>query len=127
MRPVLPDSNVWISWLVNDAGADRFSDILSDDSAVVVPAVIIYEVTRWLLAHNRAAVAQRAREAMEQMQLVPLDGNLASRAARVAIEHKLAMADAIILATALEHDAELWTQDSDFAGRPGVRLFEKRV
>jgi predicted nucleic acid-binding protein len=125
MSSVLPDSNVWISWLVNDPGSNRFSAVFADDSSVVVPTVIVYEVTRWLLVNNRAAVARRARERMERMQLVPLDGNLASRAAKIACEHRLAMADAMILATALEFDAEVWTQDVDFADVPGVRRFER--
>jgi predicted nucleic acid-binding protein len=35
------------------------------------------------------------------------------------------MADAMILATAREYDAEVWTQDVDFADVPGVRKFER--
>ncbi len=39
----------------------------------------------------------------------------------ISLETKLALADSIILATAHAHDAELWTQDSDFEGLEGVR------
>ena len=46
--------------------------------------------------------------------LVELDDRLALEAAELSIETKLALADSIILATAHAHDAELWTQDSDF-------------
>jgi len=36
------------------------------------------------------------------------------------------MADAIIYATALEHQATLWTQDDDFAGLSHVRYYPKK-
>ncbi len=37
----------------------------------------------------------------------------------------LPMADASILATACSEEAELWTQDADLEGLPGVRCFPK--
>ena len=40
-------------------------------------------------------------------------------------QHKLATADAIVLATAQRHGAELLTCDSHFKGLPGVVLFAK--
>ena len=46
---------------------------------------------------------------------------LALEAAELSIETKLALADGIMLATAHAHDADLWTQDSDFEGLEGVR------
>ena len=125
MSPIVPDSNIWISWLLNDLGSERFSGLFAEDNQVIVPGVVVYEVTRWLLVRGRIAIARQARERMERMMLVPLDGNLASRAALVAAEHRLALADAMILATAREYDAEVWTQDVDFANVPGVRRFER--
>ena len=53
--------------------------------------------------------------------MVDLDDQLALEAAELSIETKLALADSVILATAYAHDAELWTQDSDFEGLEGVR------
>jgi predicted nucleic acid-binding protein len=50
-----------------------------------------------------------------------LDNQLALEAAELSVDAKLALADSIILATARAHDAELWTQDSDFDGMDGVR------
>jgi predicted nucleic acid-binding protein len=35
------------------------------------------------------------------------------------------MADAIILATAQEYDAVIWTQDADFKDIEGVKYFPK--
>jgi len=41
------------------------------------------------------------------------------------MEQKLAMVDSLILATALIHHAELWTQDADFSAIDAVRYFKK--
>jgi predicted nucleic acid-binding protein len=42
------------------------------------------------------------------------------------LEHNLPMADSIILATAKEFDATLWTQDADFKNINGVKYFSKK-
>ena len=62
---------------------------------------------------------------MQQGREVPLSSALALEAARLAHELHLAMADAVILATAQGTGATLWTQDVDFAGIEGVRYFAK--
>jgi predicted nucleic acid-binding protein len=57
---------------------------------------------------------------LAQGQVVALDADLAVAAARIASAHKLAMADAVILATARHCTATLWTQDPHFRGMDGV-------
>ncbi|MFQ5506925.1 MAG: PIN domain-containing protein [Planctomycetota bacterium] len=47
---------------------------------------------------------------------------MALEAADMALEHGLAMADAIICATAARHDAEIVTGDVDFDGLRRVTL-----
>jgi predicted nucleic acid-binding protein len=63
---------------------------------------------------------------MEQGTVVDLDRATALEAARLSIEHRIAMADSVMLATARRHKATLWTQDADFDGLPGTRYFAKR-
>lgn len=63
---------------------------------------------------------------MREGQGVPLDHGLAVAAAALGLEAHLAMADSIILATARVFGAELWTQDADFEGMPGVKYQKKR-
>lgn len=47
---------------------------------------------------------------------------------QLSIEHGcLPMADGIILATAREYNATVWTQDSDFKNIPGVKIFPKEM
>jgi predicted nuclease of predicted toxin-antitoxin system len=49
----------------------------------------------------------------------------ATPAATLGIRHQLAMADALIYATARHQSATLWTQDADFKDLPHVRYFSE--
>jgi toxin FitB len=92
---------------------------------MIVPTITIYEVNRWYLARNRKDEAQLVTSVMAALPVIELTASLASTAASLARQHQLAMADSIILASARSLEAELWTQDKDFAGLPDVRLFER--
>jgi predicted nucleic acid-binding protein len=60
---------------------------------------------------------------MQKTRVVPLNDELSLIAADLSLEHKLPMADSIILATARE--AEIITSDADFEGVPGVTFIPK--
>lgn len=62
---------------------------------------------------------------MRKARIADLDSDLALRASILGRTHQLALADAVIYATAREHEAELWTQDVHFKDLPGVRYFPK--
>ena len=47
-------------------------------------------------------------------------------ASRLALAHKLALADAAMYAIAREFRAAYWTQDKDYEGLAGVKYFDKR-
>lgn len=50
---------------------------------------------------------------------------VALNAALLSVQHRLPMADSLILAIAREHGAILWTQDEHFDGLEGVKCFPK--
>jgi predicted nucleic acid-binding protein len=58
--------------------------------------------------------------------VVDLDTPIALRAAKLSVEHRLPMADSVILATARSYDATLWTQDADFEDLLGVQYRARR-
>ena len=64
--------------------------------------------------------------AMQKGTVVDLNASLAITASRLSLVHNLPMADSIILATAKEFDATLWTQDSDFKNIGDVKYFPKK-
>lgn len=68
---------------------------------------------------------ERALEAVSLMRratIEPVDESLALDAADLALAHGLAMAAALVYATARRHGATLVTGDADFEGLPGATL-----
>jgi len=122
----LVDSSGWIEYFTNGPLADEFAPYLEDLQEVVTPTIVIFEVFRVI---RRQRSEEEAIEAVAQMQkttVVDLDQFLALTAADVSIEHGLAMADAIVFATAQVQDVQLVTADSDFEGLSGARVFTRK-
>ena len=119
------DSSGWIEWVSGGAGAAKFEPLIAVPDRLIVPAIAVYETVRWALHGADANRAQRVAARMRLSQIVEIDADLAVAAAKLSIEHRLAMADSMIYATARRFGAELWTQDADFEGLVGVRYFPK--
>ncbi|MFC1652590.1 type II toxin-antitoxin system VapC family toxin [Planctomycetota bacterium] len=62
---------------------------------------------------------------MQQATVIDVTSSIAMTAATLSLELKLPMADSLILTTAREHNAILWTQDADFQGIPDVKYITK--
>jgi predicted nucleic acid-binding protein len=119
----LVDSSGWLEYLADGPNAAFFEPALIGPD-LVVSAINVYEVFRKVLRERGEAVALRVAAQMQRAEILPVDGTVAMRAAGIASEHGLPMADAIILATARSVGATLWTQDADFRGLDGVRFVE---
>jgi predicted nucleic acid-binding protein len=121
----LVDSSGWIEYFTDGPLADEFAPYLEDLSEVVTPTIVIFEVFRVI---RRQRSEEEAIEAVAQMQkttVADLDQLIALTAADLSIEHGLAMADAIVYATAQVQDVQLVTADSDFEGLSGARVFTR--
>ena len=119
------DSSGWLEYFADEPNADFFARAIENTKELVVPAISLYEVFDRVLMQRGEDAALQAVAQRQQGRVVELDSTLALRAAKVSVEQKLAMADSIILATARQHEATLWTQDEDFEGIEGVRYKEK--
>jgi predicted nucleic acid-binding protein len=86
----------------------------------------LLEVFKRLLQQRSESDALQAVAVMQQGQVVGLDAPLALSAAKLGVESKLPLADSIVMATARQFGATLWTQDEDFQGLPGVNYRPKR-
>jgi toxin FitB len=115
------DSCGWLEYFANGPNADFFEPALTDDDALLVPAITLFEVSRTLLRQRGEPAAQTALTFMTRGRVADLDAPGLLRAAQASVRHRLAMADALIWQTATDHGAVLWTQDADLAGLPGVR------
>jgi predicted nucleic acid-binding protein len=81
---------------------------------VLVPSISLLEVFKRVVQQHGESEALRAVAQMRQGRVIDLDGSLALSAARVSLDLRLPLADSVILATAREHGATVWTQHSDF-------------
>jgi predicted nucleic acid-binding protein len=119
---VVVDSSVWLEYLAQDTKAESIAPYLEGDASVLIPAIVLYEVRKILLQKQSKTLADIFwSEALKRI-LVPFDEDLALQAADLSISYKLAMADAIIYATALHCNAPLITCDAHFANLPGVTV-----
>ena len=119
------DSSAWLEFFGEGPLASEFAPVLEDRQNLVVPSIVIYEVHKRMFLQLGADAAQKAVSAMRRGNFIPLDEDLAVEASNVSRTFKLAMADAIIYATARTHGAEVWTTDGHFKDLPNVRYFEK--
>jgi toxin FitB len=120
------DSSGWLEYFGNGANAGFFAEPLADPETLIVPAISVFEVFKRVLHQRDEAAALQAAALMQQGRVVTLDAPLAMTAARLSFDLKLPMADSVILATARQHNATLWTQDADFEAVPGVRYVARR-
>ena len=119
------DSSGWLAYFADESNAKHFLAPLTDPGSLVVPAVTIHEVFKVILRESGENDALQAVMAMQKGTVVDLTASLAIAAAKLSLEHDLPMADSIILATAQEHGAVIWTQDSEFDGMSDVKYFPK--
>jgi len=120
------DSSGWLAYFADEPNAEHFLTPLNDESSLVVPTVTIYEVFKVVLRESNENDALQAAVAMQKGTVVDLTAPLATAASKLSLEHNLPMADSIILATAKEFNAILWTQDSDFKNINDVKYFPKK-
>jgi predicted nucleic acid-binding protein len=115
------DSSGWLEYFGDGPNAAFFAGPLAKAEDLIVPAISIFEVFKRVLQQRDETSALQAAALMQQGRTVALDPALAMAAAKLSFELKLPMADSIILATARQFNAVLWTQDADFENLPGVR------
>ncbi len=121
----LVDSSGWVEFLTGGGNADFFGSPIRNAESLVVPTICLYEVFKRVLIELGEDRALEAMGIMSLGQIVDLDRKIAISAAQISVEMKLAMVDSIILATAREYAAILWTQEKHFEGMAGVKYRSK--
>ena len=120
-EPFVVDSSGWLEYFTADTKADLFEPYLRE-TFLFVPVIVLYEVRKILLLRHTKRVADDFVSAALRHTVVPIDQQIAIEAAALSIQHKLAMADALVYATAGRVGAKLITSDSNFSDLPGVTL-----
>jgi toxin FitB len=120
------DSCGWIEFILGEENASFFEPILLNERQLIVPPLVIFEVSKRLLVLNQPRAASAFLSVVERCarpELTPMELFNAAETSRL---YKLAMADAIIWQTARENQATLYTQDQGFQGLPSVQYKVKK-
>ena len=120
------DSSGWIEYFTAGPNAGFFATAIERVDTLLVPAVCLCEVFKWVARERGETQALKAIAHMQLGAVVDLDSTLAIFAARVGLQAKLPLADSKVLATARAHQATVWTQDDDFEGLADVKYIAKK-
>lgn len=118
---IIVDSCGWLEWFTDGELADQYQEYLVESENILMPAIIIYEVYKILKREVSEEKALLAVGYMKKFQLVPFDDNLALVAADIGLHEKLAMADAIIVATAQAYNCQIISSDADLKNQANVK------
>ena len=112
----LVDTSAWIEYFFEGPNARYFAIPIEATDTLVVSVISLYEVFKKVNLVSSEARALQAVAQMKQGRVEDVTESISFSAALISIRHKLAMADSLILATAQQCKAILWTQDDDFRG-----------
>lgn len=121
----LVDTSAWIEWLIGSPTGKAMEGIIPARAEWLVPTIIQLELAKWLAREVGEDKADQVIAFTQMCVVVPLDTKIALAAAEIWSKYKLATADAIVYATALEHRAELVTCDAHFDGLSSVTFIAK--
>jgi predicted nucleic acid-binding protein len=119
----LVDSSGWLSFFSDNCNAKNFLLPITNVNALLIPTIVIYEVFKVILRESGEQDALLAQAHLQQGTISELSTETALQASKISLEYRLPMADSIIYATALEHDATIWTQDEHFKDLKNVKYF----
>jgi predicted nucleic acid-binding protein len=120
------DSSAWLEYFADGPNAGFFAPAIEATDELIVPSICLLEVFKRVCQQRGEGPALQAVAVMQQGRIVDLDSALALIAANIGTETKLALADSVVLATARQTEATLWTQDADFEDLPDVKFRVKK-
>jgi len=122
---IIVDSCGWLEWFTNGNLADSYERYLVDQNNILMPTIVLYEVYKILKREAGEEKALLAAGYMKNSTVILLDEELALAAADVALQERLAMADAIIVAAARKNNSKIITSDTDLKGHSSVTYIPK--
>lgn len=117
---VLLDSSGWIEFFTGGPLAERYEAYLIPRYQLITPTIVLYEVYKKIKRERGEEAALLFAGRLNATQVIPLTDSIAFLAADLSLRHGLAMADAIVYATAKDEQAEMITSDADLKDLPGV-------
>jgi len=121
-EPVVVDSSGWLEYITADKNANLFAPYIESSGPLLVPVIVLYEVRKILLLRQTSLLADIFVSHALRRQVIAIDEKISLAAVSISIDGQLAMADALLYATARVYDAHLVTSDSHFKNLPDVTL-----
>lgn len=119
MKVVL-DSSGWIEFFTAGPLAERYAGYLTPRYQLITPTIVLCEVYKKIKRERGEETALVFAGRLNATQVIQLTESIALLAADMSLRHGLAMADAIVYATAKDQRAEVVTGDADLKDLPGV-------
>ena len=119
------DTSAWIEWLIGSPLKAQLTSLMPNQDDCIVPTIVQLELTKWLLREKGEAEADLMIAYTQKCVVATLDTSIALSAANLHQQYKLATADAIVYATALQANADLLTCDAHFKDLPHVIYLAK--
>jgi toxin FitB len=125
---ILVDSCGWIEYFGEGPLADQYAGVIeeTEKNKIIMPTIVIYEVYKKIKSTKGEEKALEAYAQMSLTKVVELSSALSLKAADISIKEEVAMADAIVIATAKDYDAQIITSDQHFKKVNCVKLIDKK-
>lgn len=117
---VLLDSSGWIEFFTGGPRASRYAAYLAARYQLITPTIVLYEVYKKIKRERGEETALLFAGRLNATRVIHLTESISYLAADLSLRHGLAMADAIVYATARDQEAEVITGDADLKDLPGV-------
>ena len=131
---IVVDSYAWIELFLGSEGGNRVKKILSDAEDVRTPDIVLAEISRKYSRENvdKKRTRSRLTEISSASIITSVDVDIALKAGEAYLElantakqqrrRMPSLFDAIVLATAREHNSKVLTGDEHFEGLPETVL-----
>jgi toxin FitB len=117
---ILMDSSGWIEFFTGGPFAERYAAYLTPRHDIITPTVVLYDVYKKIKREKGEETALLFTGRLRATHVVQLTESIAYLAADFSMRRGLAMADAIVYATAKDQEADVVTGDADLKDLPGV-------
>jgi predicted nucleic acid-binding protein len=114
------DSSGWIEFFTGGPLAEQYAGYLAARYDLITPTIVLYEVYKKIKRERGEETALLFAGRLSATHVVPLTASISYLAADLSLHHGLAMADAIVYATAKDQKAQVVTGDADLKDLPGV-------
>ncbi len=127
LRWCVVDTSAWIEFLMLTPLGKKLAPHFPTQDQCIVPTLVQLELSKWMLREMGEDEADQVIAYTQECVVTPLDTTIALLAAQLNKDHKLATADAIVYATALNKGATLLTCDAHFEHLPHVVYWSKKI